>query len=107
MGVADGKRVAVTPDERDVRQRAAELGGHALAGFDGEDVGAAGVQEGAGDPGAGADVHGCGAGQGTARQFLDGVEEGRWVGGPVGGVLGGGGIEGVGPGGVGGLRGGG
>ncbi|BCM68596.1 hypothetical protein EASAB2608_03930 [Streptomyces sp. EAS-AB2608] len=50
MGVGDGEGVAVAPDERDAGQCAAELGGHARAGFDGEDVGAAGVQEGGAIP---------------------------------------------------------
>lgn len=57
------------------------------------------MQEGGRDAGARADVCDAGAGEGVTCEFLDGVEEGGWVGGAVLGVLGRGGVEGVGSGG--------
>ncbi len=96
--VGEGEVVARAADERDARVGAAELGGHARPGFHGDDVRAPRVQEGGGDPGAGADVRDAGAGEGAAGEGFDRVEEGRGVGGSVGRVLGRGGVEGVGAG---------
>jgi hypothetical protein len=97
--VGEGEGVAVAPDDRYVGEGPAELGRHAVAGFDRDHFGAAGVQEGGRDAGAGADVCDAGAGEGVTCEVLDGVEEGGWVGGAVLGVLGCGGVEGVGSGG--------
>lgn len=93
--------VAVAPDDRQVGKIAAELCGHAFAGLDGDDVGAAGVQEGGRHAGAGACVRDPCAGEGAACELLDRVEEGGRVRGTVGRVLGRGHVEGVGSGGVG------
>lgn len=57
--VATGRASPAPADEGDVGVGAAELGGHAGAGFHGEDVGAAGVEEPGGDAGAGAYVDGA------------------------------------------------
>ncbi len=99
-GVGEGQGVAVAADDGDVRVRPAELDGHAVAGFHGDDVGAAGVQQRGGDARTGADVHDPRPGERAAGEFLDGVQEGGWVGGAVGGVLGRCGVEGVGAAGV-------
>lgn len=88
--------VAVASDERDAGERAAQLCRHALPRFDGDDLRAAGVQQGGGYAGAGTDVRDPGTGEGATGECLDRVEEGGWVGGAVRGVLDRGGVEGVG-----------
>lgn len=71
-----------------------ELGAHARAGFDGDDVGAARAQEAGGDARAGADVEDAAAVEGRAGQFLERLEELRRIVGAGGGVLSGYGVEG-------------
>lgn len=68
-GVGQGEGVAAASDDRDVGERAAELGCHAGAGLYGDHVGAAGVEEGGGYAGAGADVCDAGAGEGGGQVF--------------------------------------
>lgn len=67
---------------------------HARARFDGDDPGAALVEEPGGDARTGADIDGAGAAQGAAGQFLDGVQERGRVAGAGRGVLGGRAVEG-------------
>ncbi len=103
--IGEREGIAVAPDDRHIGQGTAELGRHAVAGLDGEHIGAARVQTGGRHARTGADVHHAGAGQGASGQLLDGVEERVRVGGAVGRVLGCGSVEGMGSDGVGGLAG--
>lgn len=64
-----------------------ELGGHGVAGLNGDHLSPALTQQSGGDSGARADIGDAGTGQGTARELFDAVEERGRIRRPAGRVL--------------------
>lgn len=73
-GIREGEKVAVTSNERYIREHSTELGGHRAARLNADHVSAALTQQSGGDSGARADIGDTGTHQGTARELVDEIE---------------------------------
>jgi len=85
--VREREGIAVTPDDRHIREHGVKLGGHGIARLNADHVSPALAQQRGGDSGARADIGDGGTRQGTARELFDEIEERGWIRRPAGRVL--------------------